>query len=238
MRVIAAMLLIVLCSAPSAAGAQLPDPPSAPTDEDVASARELFVLGVRHAERSRWEDALDAFVRSYAASGSPVALYNVGSTLRELERFREARDAFDRLLADPALDEETRLGAERLRTEVAAQVARVTIERVPEGSARVVGDRDERETTERPIELELDPGPHDLTVELPSYSPWRWSGSLAPGAEIVLDASLARAPSGDDPLPWILGAVGVAVAAALVAIVIADVDAQLDPRTSMVIALP
>lgn len=237
MRMTPAVLLLALCAGPSAARAQLPDPPRAPSDEDVAHARELFVQGVGHAEQNAWDEALDAFVRSYAASGSPVALYNVASTLRELGRYRDARDAFDRLLAEPALDDETRMSATRLRTEVAARVARVTVERVPPGEARVRSGAEVRETTERPIELELDPGPREIGVELPAHEPWRWSGSLAPGAVLVLDASLA--PVGrDDPLPWILGAVGAVLAGVVLTIVVADVEAQLDPRTPLVIALP
>lgn len=237
MRMTPAVLLLALCAGPSAARAQLPDPPRAPSDEDVARARELFVQGVGHAERHAWDEALDAFVRSYAASGSPVALYNVASTLRELGRYRDAREAFDRLLADPALDDETRMSATRLRTEVAARVARVTVERVPPGEARVRSGAEVRETTERPIELELDPGPREIGVELPAHEPWRWSGSLAPGAVLVLDASLAPV-GGDDPLPWILGAVGAVLAGVVLTIVVADLEAQLDPRTPLVIALP
>ncbi|HEY8427156.1 MAG TPA: tetratricopeptide repeat protein [Sandaracinaceae bacterium] len=235
MRELATAFLIVLWA--SAAHAQLPDPPPAPTDADVARARALFVEGVQHAQDRRWDEALDAFLRSYATSGSPAALFNVGSALRELGRYREARDAFDRLLEDPALDDDTRARAEELRTETAARVARVRLEGVPPGEARVTGAGAPRETPERPIELELDPGARALGVELPGYAPWRWSGTLAPGAELVLDASLSSLSAGD-PLPWFLGAAGIVIAGVIVALVVADAEAQLDPRTPLSIALP
>lgn len=107
----------------------------------------------------QWDAALEEFARSYALSGSPAALFNMASTLRALGRFREARDAIDRLLEDPYLDEATRANAGELRAEVAANVSRVTLEGVPEGWARVHADGALRETTQsRPIQLDLDPG--------------------------------------------------------------------------------
>ncbi len=230
-------LLLALLALPPAARAQLPEPPASPSDADVARARDLFVQGVEHAQSERWTQALDAFVRSYAASGSPVALFNVASTLRELGRMREAIEAFDRLLAARALDDEMRLGAERLRAQTASQLAGVALDGVPPGEARVSADGATRTSTERPIALELDPGAHELRVELDGYAPWRWQGTLAPGAMLALDADLAPA-GGGDALPWILGAVGLAVAGAIVAIVVADFEAQLHPRTALVIALP
>lgn len=224
----------------SSALAQLPEPPAHPSDADVAQARDRFVHGMALAQAQRWQAALDEFVRSYGLSGSPVALFNAGSALRELGRFRDARDAFDRLLADPELDDETRAAAERLRTEVAARVARLTVEDVPAGAARVAIDGEANESTEaRPLELELDPGRHGVAVELAAYRTWRWEGTVEPGARLHLDAALEPVPSSSfDPLPWILGAVGAVLVAVIVGLAVADAEAQLGPRTSMVITLP
>ncbi len=238
-----ALLVAALCVAalpPSGASAQLPDPPAAPSDADVSQARDRFVHGMELAEGEDWEPALAEFLRSYALSGSPVALFNVGSTLRSLRRFVEARAAFDRLLGDPEIDEEMRTVAEEMRLHVTAQVASVTVDGVPSGEASVVAGGAERAATrERPIEVELDPGPQALTVRLPAYAPWSWRGTLEPGARLRLDAELTPEPSGGgDALGWILGVAGVVVAGVIIGLVVGDLEAQLDPRTSLVVAVP
>jgi hypothetical protein len=244
MRLALALVLLILSA--SAAAAQLPDAPPSPTDEDIAAARDRFVHGMELAQRQEWTEALAEFVASYAQSGSPVALYNLGSALRALRRFREARIAFDRLLEDPELDPEMRTNAEEMRAEAAAQVAILTVEDVPDGPARVTADDALREITEvRPIEIELDPGPHTLLLELPPHGTWRWTGSMAQGAQerVTADFETGGAPAtgggGVDAVPIVVGIVlGVLAAGAIVAGVVADAEAQLDPRTPLVITLP
>lgn len=203
----------------------------------MARARGRFVEGMTWAQAERWEAALDAFVASYALSGSPVALFNVGGALRELGRPREARDALDRLLADPALDADLRERAEPLRAEVAAQVARVTIVEVPPGEAHVLADGAERATTtERPIEVELDPGARALAIDV-SARRWDWAGAIEPGAHLTLTARFPEVSA--DPAPWALLALGlVAAAAGVITAVVLDAEAQLEPRTALVIRLP
>jgi tetratricopeptide (TPR) repeat protein len=232
-----AMALVLAAWAPALAQAQLPQAPSAPSEDDVARARARFVEGMTWAQAGRWEAALDAFEASYALSGSPVALFNLAGALRELGRSREAREAFDRLLVDPALDADLRARTAPLRAEVAAQVARVRVEGVPAGEARVLADGAERETTaRRPVEVELDPGARALAIEVAARR-WDWAGTLAPGVRLELTASF-REPA-LDPLPWALLGVGLAaVAAALVTALVLDAEAQLDPRTALVIRLP
>lgn len=238
MRALAAALVLALV--PANAWAQLPEPPAAPSDADVSQARDRFVHGMELAQAEEWEAALDEFVRSYALSGSPVALFNVGSTLRSLRRFLDARAAFDRLLGDPELDEDTRRAAEAMRTEVSAQVASVTVHGVPSGAVRVVADGDARAAPDaRPIELELDPGRRALTISMPAHVPWSWEGSLEPGARLRLDAQLAPHPQGGaDVLPWILAGAAAVVVGVIIGLVVADLEAQLDPRTPLVITLP
>lgn len=239
-----ALLVVALCAAaltPSGASAQLPDPPAAPSDADVSQARDRFVHGMELAQSEDWEPALAEFTRSYALSGSPVALFNAGSALRSLRRFVEARDAFDRLLGDPEIDEEMRTAAEEMRVHVTAQVASVTVDGVPSGEASVLAGGGERPPTrERPIEVELDPGPQALTIRLPAHTPWSWRGSLEPGARLRLDAELVPEPSGGggDALGWILGVAGAVVAGVIIGLVVGDLEAQLDPRTALVVAVP
>lgn len=244
MRALASILILSLWA--SGACAQLPEPPASPSETEVSGGRAAFLEGIGHARAERWEAAREAFERSYTLSGSPIALFNLASTDAELGRHRRALEAFDRLLTDPELDDETRARAETLRRRSAARVGAITIRGVPAGDARVTEDGRLRAITdERPIELILDPGPHVLAVGLPDVEPWTWSGDVAPGALLDLDATLEN-PSpptpvvepGDDPLPWILIGVGAAVlTGAVVTGLILDQEAQLSPRTDLVIDL-
>lgn len=238
--VVAALFAAALVLAPNAAAAQLPAPPAAPSAADVAQARDRFVRGMELAEDEDWEPALAEFLRSYALSGSPVALFNAGSALRSLRRFVEARDAFDRLMGDPEIDEEMRRAAEEMRVHVTAQVASISVDGVPSGPASVVADGDERPATSaRPIEVELDPGPRSLTIRLPAHLPFQWQGSLEPGARLRLDAELVPEPSGGgDTLVWVLGVTGAVIAGVVLGLIVADFEAQLDPRTPLVVAVP
>lgn len=231
------LMTLVLLGGVAPARAQLPSPPASPSEAAVTEARRHFVEGITWAQRERWEAALESFRASYAESGSPVALFNLAGALRELGRPREAREAFDRLLADPSLDDGLRARAEPLRLEVAAQVARVRIVGVPAGEARLRADGIERDTSvERPLELELDPGRRALAVELLARR-WDWAGTVEPGARLELSARFPDPPS--ESLPWVVVGVGVAaVLAAVVVGVVVDRQAQLEPRTPWVIALP
>jgi hypothetical protein len=235
-------LALALCLAafhPLCALADLPDPPRRPSDDDVARARERFVHGVALGEERRWEEALAEFTQSYALSGSPVALFNIASTLRELGRVREARDAFDRLLEDRELDAEARATAESMRADVAAHIAVVTIDRVPSGLARVSANDELRvETDARPIDLELDPGQYSILVALDGRGEWRWTGRLRHGAQERVSADFPG-DSGDDVLVWVLAGAGAAVAIGLaIGLAVYDAEQQLDPRTEWVVRLP
>ena len=238
-------LALVVWATPRLATAQLPVAPSSPTDADVSVARDEFVAGMDFARQERWGPALERFVRSYALSGSPVALFNLASTLRSLGRFREADEAFARLLRDPTLDDETRRNTAQMRAELAPQIGVIRVEGVPEGAARVVADgRSEGTRRSRPIEITLEPGTHVLSVELEERPPWRWSGEVRGGARLVLTADFrpieAPLPNSEGiPLwPWLVGVGVVLVLSAVVIGVVADQAAQLGPRSPWVIELP
>lgn len=211
----------------------------------MAVARDEFVAGMDFARQERWGPALERFVRSYALSGSPVALFNLASTLRSLGRFREADEAFDRLLRDSTLDEETRRNAERMRAAMAAQVGVIRVDGVPAGAARVIADGQALGTRrDRPIEVTVDPGAHVLSVELADQPPWRWSGEVRAGARVEVVAELeprevAPPSEGADPWPWLLAGGALALVVSVIVIAVAaDEAAQLDPRSPWVIALP
>lgn len=63
-------------------------------------ARVDFEVGRTAFEERRYEDALEAFERSYALSGRPQLLYNIGQSADRLRRDARALEAFERFLAE------------------------------------------------------------------------------------------------------------------------------------------
>lgn len=193
-------LLAVLALFANVAHAQpttWPRPIGEPSAEALGEARERYVEGTDLAAEGRWADALDAFSVAYARSGVAAALFNVATTLRSLGRHREARDAFDQLLAEhPEADEEMRADATRFRTEVAVRVALVMIGGVPRApKLELWVDGARRSLDEaRPVVAEVDPGPHSLRLELDRHAPWLWEGALGDGERLALEASLEPLP--------------------------------------------
>lgn len=245
-----ALTLPCLAATPAAAQADptWPGPDHPPTDAELARARALYELGTEAADAHRWADALSSFEQSYALSGASPALFSVGYTLRVLGRFRAAREAFDQFLfrhpeAEPSIRDE----AERLRREVAARVAVLSLTGLPEPpQPRVLLDAERvPDDGARPLQVEADPGHHALQVAVEGREPFVWEGSLSPGDRRTVDVVLpARSDGGADEGPSLLShplfwaAVGVvAVAAAVVVGIVAYEGAQLEPRTDAHITL-
>lgn len=252
--VLALVLVLSACLAPLAAstaraqdaatGPAATDPvateaPAEPTSEPAAEtsrARQLFEQGLEAAEEGRWADALPLFEESYALSNELAALYNLGATLRALGRHVESRDALRRLLADP------RPIAPELRTEVEAMLAdeesRVAVLSVEGGDAidslSLRLDARPIETPSAwPLELSLDPGAHVLEASAEGRVDQRWEGRLASGDRQTVVLDLPLVPRGEEvwESPWFWVIVGsVVVGGAVAGAVIAQEEAQLDPR--------
>jgi len=254
MRALGTIALLVLGSLAisASARAQLPSPPDAPSAEDVAEGREAFIRGMEFARERRFAAARREFVHSYALSGSPVALFNLASTLRSLEEHVTATQAFARLLATPQLDPRIRSQAEPMYREVAGHVGRLILHgaldgatlRVDAGPARPLsGDREA---------VAVAPGRHELRADRAGAEPWTWRGDVEAGAAldllVELRAADAQPPANDgstddaaDPLPLALGLTGGAlavIAAIVIGVVVADSESQLGPRTTLVLELP
>lgn len=233
-----------LAPAPAAAQYRVQSPSEEPSDADMQRARARFLEGAELAEAGRWADALERFESAHSLSGLPVTLFNVATALRALGRYRDARDAFDALLADVELDSATREEATERREEVAARVAVLVLDDVP-GAPDVSIELDGQPAptgAARPIELETDPGSHTATVGRPAHLPFRWAGDLASGerrrVSVVLEAVVPEMPRPvwRSPALWIV--VGVVVIGAGVATgVVLQNNAQLDAMSDNVVHL-
>ena len=243
-----ALILAAACSLPSVACAQLPAPPVNPSDAEVLEAREAFVRGTQFGAEDRFEEARREFLHSYALSGSPVALFNLASSLRSLDLHREAAEAFIRLLANPDLDARIRSRAAPMYAQVVAHVTRLRLYgQLDRATLRIDGGLP-MPLAGQTHTVVVDPGRHELVANRRASAPWTWSGSTEPGTslDLLVDLDpLTSSATGDEPetddTPWIAAGVCTIAAALLVGVIVGvvlDAEAQLGPRTPFVIELP
>lgn len=246
---VVALLAALLVAGPGRASAQLPEPAPSPSEHDISQARDAFVRGMGFANEGRFEAARREFVHSYSLSGSPVALFNLASTLTSLEQHRATVEAYERLLADPSLDPTIRSQAEGLLRQAAALVARIRLHGELGGAILSVDGGPARPLAQSPEVVLLDPGSHRLTARREGSDDWTWAGALSPGEALDLAVELfapaepaevtPEPQEGLDPyLALALAIAAGAVVAALVGGLVADAEAQLSPRTGLVFELP
>ncbi len=176
----------------------------------VERARSLFIDGSGDVEAYRWADAIPKFEESYALSCAPSALYNLAMALRALGRHREARDAFDRLLANhPDLGGELRSNAEQYRREEAARVAVLLLAGIdPDTQPTISFDGEEvADDGSRPLRIETDAGAHSLIAQIALHQPFLWEGRIGDGQTQTIELRFVPLPQGGgtDVLPIILG---------------------------------
>lgn len=229
----------------AAAQYRLAPPDGQVDDATVERARALYEEGLSHVEAGRWADALERFEEAYRISGIAAALFNAASTLRSMGRHRDARDAFDQLLAEhDELDADVRAEAEARRHEEAGRVALILMTGLADAAdAQILLDGLPVTVEARdPAELETDPGRHAVRVEREGFEPWREELQLADGERARLHVNLTAietpapiivAEEGEaiheSPVFWTI--VGVVVAGAAVALgFFLQAEAQLSPR--------
>lgn len=174
------LLVAVACAHAPLAAAQ-------EESEELAAARQAFVLGTQLAEQAQWLDALEAFRRSSGLHRHAATTYNIGFCLRALGRYTQARDAMTKALAEGRehpgeLSERLRGDAEGYLRELETKLARVTVSTVGPPVRLAVDGRPLRHEGGRgfvagvepvgapgPVPtgfvLQLDPGDHSFLVE-------------------------------------------------------------------------
>jgi tetratricopeptide (TPR) repeat protein len=92
------LVLLAWAAAPSAR-AQQSSPAAPATSEDrTEEAKGLFNAGRASFDAGRYADALEYFQRSYAISGKPALLYNIGLAFDRLREDEKALQAYDQYL--------------------------------------------------------------------------------------------------------------------------------------------
>ena len=210
---------------------------------DVERARTLFIDGSRDVEAYRWADAIPKFEQAYALSCAPSALYNLAMALRALGRHREARDAFDRLIANhPDLAGELRANSEQYRREEAARVAVLLLAGIePDMEPEISFDgQPVSDDGSRPLRIETDAGAHSLVAQIAAHQPFLWEGRLGDGQTQTVELSFVPLPTGGgvDVVPIILGiAAAVLVAGGVGLGVFLWEDAQVRPLSERTVTV-
>lgn len=127
---------------------------------DRECAKSAFASGTAAFDRGEYAEALAAFQSARAANDHPFVSFNIALCLERLGKLLESRRELDKLLQNPALggDLEKRVSAER--TQVSAQLSRVTLDAPSSGYSIEIDGA----PTEGDGELELDPGEHHLRI--------------------------------------------------------------------------
>ena len=168
-----------------------------PVDEATrATAKAKLVEGGDLLKRGEYTDALARFKDAYQLIPSPKIHYNLGLAFMGLGRKAEAMEAFESFLND-ALDAapDLRANAERHRSTLAQQTGALSIVCEAPG-AEITVDGRPYGITPRTSPIRLDPGPHQLVVELAGTPPFTQRLTVAPGQRVSVNAGLsAKAPA-------------------------------------------
>ena len=246
------LLILLLSTSVAFATLQATPAHAQMSDADREEARGLFAAGQAAVDAGRWTDALDSFQRAYGITHVPSALFNVAFALRALGRFREAESAFVELIALEGTRDDMRTEANTYLEEVRARLGTLRLVGVPDlvdGSGPLVR-LDAVPVTDdgsRPLSVFADPGHHALDVSMPGFDRYEWTGDLADGevrtlaVELFPGSSGAAANSGGiETEAWfwvVVGAVVLGAAGGVVAGVLLDEQAQLQPESMMPIRL-
>lgn len=223
-------VLVGLALSPAVARAQTAPAPRA--DPRFDDARRAFEEGVEAVRVGRPADAVPAFERSFALRPSAVVAVNLGLVLRGVGRLAEARRWYARFLelageSDRARHEVTvraHLG------EIDRRLARIVLRSVVPPGASVRLDEGPL-TPDDGDALRVDPGAHALLARAEGYREHREALTLSEGERRELALRL-------DPLPrstpitrqwWFWTGIGVVVAGAVTAVVVATLPPSLPP---------
>lgn len=171
---------------------------------EAVLAREQFRAGVQAAQDGRWQDAADAFQRSYELSPRPLTLLNLAGAYAQTAHLVEAVEAYRMFLME-------RQGVTaRMRADAEAQLADIE-PRVPRARISVMGIEegdvvrlDEYELSAASLEqpLPVNPGAHTVMLERPGHEPIvvTFQAEESAVADVLVDGR-APEPDPDGPGP-------------------------------------
>jgi hypothetical protein len=190
----AARLAIVLMLVSATAR---PEQPAAARTEKISDneARRLFERGKEALRVGRFRDARADFERSLELVKKPSAAFNLAVALRGMGLAVEARRVLAQLLAGEygELPAERRSAVKQLAREVRREIARLVVEirGGPEAAVRVDGEHAGSVASGRPLDMEVNPGRHVITLSARLYRTIERRVTVGSGRTLRLSETLA-----------------------------------------------
>jgi len=191
-----------------------PAPAQTTASDAQAQASESFELGMRLMDEQNWAGALAAFQRAYDLAPHYAVLFNIGFCRKQLQRYPEALEAFQRYLAEGGdrIRPEKRAEAEQAIADLRLLLAEVVVVVGVDG-AEVLVDERVRGTSPLREPLVLGAGHHVVAARAAEHRDDRIEFDLAPGERrelrLTLEPLAAAAPApepepspGEEPAAW------------------------------------
>ena len=173
-----ALLAAALC-APAVGSAQ---------DADAQSkAREHYQKGKDLYEAEQYAEAKDEFQAAYDAKPHPVVLKSVAECQVQMLDIKAAIATFEKYLAAPEAADKPEI--EKRLAEVRGMLGKVEITTEPPGAGVVLDGTVTGEVT--PVTMELNPGDHELALNLDGYEPLIKPLTLDKGASATVAVDFA-----------------------------------------------
>jgi len=159
-----------------------------------SDARQHFYEGAELFGEGDFEGALSAFELSYELERSPVILFNIAQTLRSLDRYADAVDAFVGYLAmgHDEISEEQKERVENTIARLRRRIAPITLDVRPTG-ARILIDGREVGVAPLVAPVRLAAGRRVLQVEAEGHESVRDEIAVVGGVARTLEIRLAEA---------------------------------------------
>ena len=184
------LLAVVPIEGDGLAHAQQPNP---------RKARKAYSDAKRAYNAQKFDEAADLFKQAHGFDPKPQLLFNIGQALKEAGELAEAEQYYKRYL-DEVPDADNREAVLEtlfeLQQLVAAQMAIVTIEANREG-LNVFVDDEEEPRCQTPCIINVNPGPHSISVEGAQVE--RDTRDIEPTAQQELKLSFSPTVKGDTP---------------------------------------
>ena len=170
--------------------------------DTAAQASQSFDVGMRLFREQNWSGALAAFQEAYSLNPNFVVLFNIAACLKELHRYPEALDAFQRYLSEGGAEvrPEKRAEAEQAIADLQTFLSRVTVTANVDGAELLVND-EVRGRSPLAVPVVLGAGHYLVVARAPGYRNARVEFDLGGGQDREVTLTLEPLESTAPPPP-------------------------------------
>lgn len=170
-------------------------PVTASAQEAADTAAGLYQEGADFASQGKWAEARDKFQSAVELRATPVGLFNLAQAERNLGLIASAKRHFvsARSLAEREGADDVRRLADDALASVGPRVPRLRL-KLPADAAKIEARVDDRPVEIVEGELELDPGPHRLTITAAGEKPFVRQLRAVEGEHLTLEVRFEHPP--------------------------------------------